>query len=119
MPGGDRTGPMGMGPMTGRAAGFCGGFPVPGYMNPYGGRLGLGFGWGRGRGRGFAWRRQFAPYGMYPYMPYGGGYAAPYAPDYSEEKEIELLKDQGKFLQDQLAEINDRIKELEKKEKEK
>lgn len=23
MPGGDRTGPMGMGPMTGRRAGFC------------------------------------------------------------------------------------------------
>ena len=26
MPGGDGTGPMGMGPMTGRAAGFCAGY---------------------------------------------------------------------------------------------
>lgn len=26
MPRGDRTGPMGMGPMTGRGAGYCGGF---------------------------------------------------------------------------------------------
>ena len=34
MPGGDRTGPAGMGPMTGRAAGYCAGYPVPGYMNP-------------------------------------------------------------------------------------
>jgi len=34
MPGGDGTGPMGMGPMTGRAAGFCAGYGVPGYMNP-------------------------------------------------------------------------------------
>ncbi|MBN1664285.1 MAG: DUF5320 domain-containing protein [Deltaproteobacteria bacterium] len=34
MPGGDRTGPAGMGPMTGRAAGFCAGYPTPGYTNP-------------------------------------------------------------------------------------
>jgi len=36
MPGGDRTGPAGMGPMTGRAAGYCAGYNVPGYMNPAG-----------------------------------------------------------------------------------
>ena len=34
MPGGDRTGPAGMGPMTGRVAGFCAGYPLPDYMNP-------------------------------------------------------------------------------------
>ena len=34
MPFGDGTGPAGMGLMTGRAAGFCAGYPVPGYMNP-------------------------------------------------------------------------------------
>jgi len=33
MPAGDRTGPLGLGPMTGRAAGYCSGFPGPGYMN--------------------------------------------------------------------------------------
>ncbi len=38
MPGGDGTGPMGLGPMTGRAAGYCAGYGMPGYMNPYGGR---------------------------------------------------------------------------------
>ncbi|MBN2030229.1 DUF5320 domain-containing protein [bacterium] len=37
MPRGDGTGPAGMGPMTGRAAGYCAGYPMPGYMNPYGG----------------------------------------------------------------------------------
>ena len=31
MPGGDRTGPMGQGPMTGRGAGYCAGFGMPGY----------------------------------------------------------------------------------------
>ncbi|MFZ2147487.1 MAG: DUF5320 domain-containing protein [Sedimentisphaerales bacterium] len=38
MPLGDGTGPAGMGPMTGRAAGYCAGYPVPGYMNPVVGR---------------------------------------------------------------------------------
>jgi hypothetical protein len=41
MPFGDGTGPAGMGLMTGRAAGFCGGYPVPGYMNPVRGRAGF------------------------------------------------------------------------------
>jgi hypothetical protein len=33
MPGGDGTGPIGMGPLTGRHAGFCAGFKIPGYTN--------------------------------------------------------------------------------------
>jgi len=38
MPAGDGTGPMGWGPMSGRAAGYCAGFAVPGYVNPGRGR---------------------------------------------------------------------------------
>ncbi len=62
MPRGDRTGPAGMGPMTGRGAGFCAGNGTAGYMNnagTYGGGRGLGGGrgfgggLGRGPGRGF------------------------------------------------------------------
>ena len=41
MPRGDGTGPAGLGPMTGRAAGFCAGYPVPGFMNPIVGRAGF------------------------------------------------------------------------------
>jgi hypothetical protein len=41
MPLGDGTGPAGMGPMTGRAAGYCSGYGIPGYMNPVGGRRGF------------------------------------------------------------------------------
>jgi len=48
MPRGDGTGPAGMGPTTGRAAGFCADYGTPGYMNRLGGR-GLA-GWGRGGG---------------------------------------------------------------------
>jgi len=48
MPRGDGTGPRGMGPMTGRAAGYCGGSGVPGYANAgprRGGFWGGGWGW--------------------------------------------------------------------------
>ncbi|MDD4061931.1 MAG: DUF5320 domain-containing protein, partial [Kiritimatiellae bacterium] len=61
MPGGDGTGPAGMGPMTGRAAGYCAGYGVPGYANPIGGRgygaFGGGRGFGSGGGRGGRGRR--------------------------------------------------------------
>ena len=86
MPRGDGTGPMGMGPMTGRAAGFCAGYGMPGYMNPVAGR---GFGMGFGRGRGFGggggrgWRNRFYATGLPGWagagMPYGAPYAMPYA----------------------------------------
>jgi len=62
MPRGNGTGPAGMGPMTGRAAGYCAGYPVPGYMNPYGGRLGLGYG--------FSYPRASYPVPYGGYMPY-------------------------------------------------
>ena len=80
MPGGDGTGPMGLGPMTGRAAGYCAGYPVPGYMNPIPGRgywgwgRGLGRGWGRGFGRG--WRTR----GWAGYYPPAWGRPAPWFP---------------------------------------
>ena len=50
MPRGDGTGPMGMGSMTGRSAGYCAGSSMPGYANPKG--VGCGFGRGTGFGRG-------------------------------------------------------------------
>ena len=57
MPFGDGTGPAGFGPMTGRAAGYCAGYPVPGYSNRGLGYPGAFFGrryatWGPGLGRG-------------------------------------------------------------------
>jgi hypothetical protein len=62
MPLGDGTGPAGMGSMTGRTAGFCAGYPVPGYMNPVVGRVGF---YGPGASA-------FGPYGAGYGMPYGG-----------------------------------------------
>ena len=54
MPRGDRTGPAGMGPGTGRRMGYCAGYDTPGAFNRGGfGMRGGGFGMGRGGGRGF------------------------------------------------------------------
>ena len=128
MPGGDGTGPGGMGPMTGRAAGYCAGYPVPGFMNPIPGR---GF-WGGGRGRG-GWgrRNQFYATGLtgwqragygYPAsggVPYGAPSAAPYAPTVTREQEVEMLKGQAEYFEDALDGIKKRIEELAAKAKEK
>ena len=124
MPGGDGTGPAGMGPMTGRAAGYCAGYSVPGYANPIGGRgrgFGFGRGWGRGFGRGRGWGRGFGRgYGWYganaPYAdPY---YAAPYAAAPTPQDEAEFLKNQAKAMQEEINAINERINELESAAKE-
>src|SRR6056297_888783 len=64
MPRGDRTGPNGMGPMTGRAFGFCAGNNAPGYASAPGPGRGMAWGGGRGYagfGRGMAWNRPEAP----------------------------------------------------------
>ncbi len=63
MPWGDGTGPMGVGPRTGRGLGFCSGFKRSGYVR--GGGLGLGRGRHLGLGRGWRWfwRTASMPYG--------------------------------------------------------
>ena len=122
MPRGDGTGPAGMGPMTGRAAGYCAGYPVPGYMNPVGGR-GRGF-WGRGVGRGR--RNRYYATGMpgWTGAPYGypawGPVAQPYpfypgtgAATISAEQELAGLKEQAQYFQNALDDISKRIEELE------
>jgi hypothetical protein len=111
MPGGDGTGPAGMGPMTGRGAGYCAGYPVPGAANPVAGR-GYGFGFGRGLGLGFQGgrgRRWAGPDAGY-------GYNVPYAPPYTaaptRQQEMEALQGQAKYLEEALEGIKKRIAEL-------
>jgi hypothetical protein len=124
MPRGDGTGPRGLGPMTGRAAGYCAGYPIPGFMNPSGGRLGLGFGYGRGYSRGFGrgmgrgYGRAYWPAYPYPTTPpptaYGGGF---YQPPVEPKQEMEMLAEEAKYLKEQLEAISKRITELEETEK--
>jgi hypothetical protein len=88
MPKGDRTGPMGFGPRTGRGMGYCSGYSYPGFMQPgpgFGFGRGLGSGRGPGFGRGFGRGRggRWAGLGFYgnpypPMMPHGQPYGMPY-----------------------------------------
>jgi hypothetical protein len=60
MPRGDKTGPAGLGPMTGRGMGYCNGYNLPGSSQFADTRFGCGFGRGcaRGMGRGRGFYRQ-------------------------------------------------------------
>lgn len=112
MPRGDGTGPMGMGAMTGRAAGFCAGFGMPGNPNVMP-RRGFGMGFGRGRGFGGGYGRPHRFYGCGPtgWVPFGG-YAVPYQkPD--PEMEKQALKNQAEALQSELDFIKKRFDEIE------
>jgi len=119
MPGGDRTGPAGMGPMTGRAAGYCAGYSVPGYMNPVPGRGRLGFGRGgffRGGGRGRAWGRGWGFPGIGYGVPTPYYYPAPGQPFYPQsvpEDEVNFLKEHISLLEENIKTAKQRIKELE------
>lgn len=113
MPRGDRTGPRGMGPMTGRGAGYCSGSAVPGYMNPWGGRGG---GYGRGFGRGLGLGRGFGGYwGVAP------GYVSPVysgAPSVDPQIRVSALRAQAEELKRTLSDVQREIETLEAHDKE-
>jgi uncharacterized protein DUF5320 len=112
MPGGDRTGPAGSGPMTGRQAGYCTGNNAPGYTSaPLGGGFGRGFGRGMGGGQGRGFGRGFG-------RGIGAGWvqqpaAAPIAPVQASNSELDMLKAQSEAIQNTLENINQRIQKLE------
>jgi hypothetical protein len=116
MPRGDRTGPVGAGPITGRGAGYCAGYPMPGYANPMPGRFSgrwpvgrRGSGYGRGRRR----RHWYYATGLPRWERFGP------APDWApptREQQTEALKAQAEWLTSELDAINQRLGELEKPE---
>jgi hypothetical protein len=110
MPGFDRSGPMGAGPMTGGRRGLCN--PAnTGYDSRFGGMfgfgrgmgLGRGFRGGFGRGMGRTFRRRFwnqpSDYPAYAQNP---------------EEELNILKEEANSVKRSLDMINRRIAELEK-----
>ncbi len=121
MPRGDGTGPMGLGPMTGRAAGYCAAYSIPGYANPMPGRgsFGFGRGWfGHSGGRG--WRHWYWTTGLpgwaraaYGYPAFGGG-VYPYGPELGPKEEMDMLKSQAESLKEELGNIQRRMETLEK-----
>ncbi|NWF91176.1 MAG: DUF5320 domain-containing protein [Ignavibacteriaceae bacterium] len=118
MPGGDRTGPLGLGSRTGRAAGYCMGGGMPGYFNPSPGR-GRGAGWGRGFGAsggggwgrgggGRGWRHMFHATGLPGWLRSGAGPSGEIDP--GTEKEV--LSRRVEALQSELEAIQKRLGEL-------
>jgi hypothetical protein len=98
MPGGDRTGPLGAGPKTGRGMGYCSGDNLPVSADQTAdlrSRFSIGQ---RGRGRG--WRNRFYATGI-------PGWAPP-----TPEQETSNLKAQADSLKAQLEAIQKRIEEL-------
>ena len=112
MPAGDRTGPWGLGPRTGRGLGYCSGYRAPGFMIPGPGLgFGRGFGFRRGFGRGMGLGRGFwRPGFVAPYDPWGAAELTP-------EQELDFLKAEAQQVRDELTAIEERIQELERKEK--
>jgi len=101
--------------MTGRAAGYCAGYSVPGFMNPIAGRGfgwggGRGFGWGRGRGWGRGQGRGQWGFGG-PGLAWPG-YAAPPPAAVSGEQEVQALKQQSEYFEQALGEIRARLDQL-------
>lgn len=98
MPRGDRTGPAGMGPRSGRGAGYCSGYPAPGFANPMPGRF-------FGRGRGY-WGAYPADAWGYPPGPWG------YPGYYEGPTEKEMLEEQVTFMKEQLKAMESRLEEI-------
>lgn len=85
--------------MTGRGAGYCAGYGMPGFANVGGGR---GRGRGQGIGRGMGWGRGF---GAVPFAP---------APGRMPNADIERwnLERQAEYLEEKLKAIRGRLDAL-------
>ena len=107
-------GPYNRGPQTGRGMGCCAGYDQPGYMNPGPGYTGF----GRGSFGGHGYRHWFHATGMPGWNRMGGmrsmhGFYPPEAYVMSEEEEQEVLRDQEKWLEEQLTDVRSRLKKEE------
>ena len=128
MPFGDKKGPDGRGPKTGRGLGDCGGYETPGSTKDFNrqfagrgfggggrggfggggrgsggrGRGGPGFGGHRGRG-GFGGRGRFGPFG---------------ARVITDEEHKAIIEDEIKFREDELKAMQEHLEKINKEETE-
>jgi len=127
MPRGNRTGPEGMGPMTGRAAGYCTGYDTPGFSKGQprvGGGFGQGRGLGFGRGAGREWRNKYYDTGLaglqrsrnfanqtFPQQTVPN--REPYAQTMSKQQEFDALQQQIEYFENALRDVKIRLNKLE------
>ena len=119
-------GPMGQGPMTGRAAGYCAGYTAPGFMHPVsagGSRGGRGWGGGGGARGGQRHRHWYYATGLpgwqrawMGWSGAGASFPGAFPPAHSREDELAALKQQATNVEQALDELRTRIQQLEKAE---
>ena len=120
MPGRNRMGPAGRGPMTGRGAGYCAGSGAQRFMSP---GPGVGGGGGRGWGAPGGWggggrRRWFQATGLPGCMrAWAGspGQTEAEAPSPAGER-LAALQQEAAGLEEALGDLKVRIRELEERE---
>lgn len=112
MPRGDGTGPIGMGPLTGKRLGNCIAYGVPlvaGMMS--------GFGRGRGFGRGFCFWGTVVSGAAALYFAGKNKrklFKVNNNSNISNEADVSVLKNQANILENSLTEVRNRISELER-----
>jgi hypothetical protein len=118
MPRGDRTGPWGAGPMTGRGLGTCAGYEGPGFAQ---GGLGARFGgrgfFGRGNfgGGGFGHRHWYYATGLPRWARFGGaGGPGGYPPAPTAAERTETLRAQAQALRNELAAVEEDLAGIER-----
>jgi len=121
VPGGDGTGPAGLGSKTGRGLGFCAGYDSPGFVKgPEGGAA-----WVAGRrgyflhGRGMAWGRGARGWGGRGGYFRGGRagifYNAsiyPVPTELTEDQKLQALKQDTEYLESELNAIQNALKDV-------
>jgi len=112
MPEGDRTGPTGQGPGTGRAFGYCYGYDSPGCAKGPGRGMGKGFAYGRGMGRG----REFGRGRKFAASCHGYIHGPQNRPPLNKEDEVRFLKSEAEALKHSQQDIEKRLLDLEKED---
>ena len=103
MPRGDRTGPSGEGPKTGRGMGYCTGNKHPGFMTMHPD-------WSAGFGRRFR-----GGYGFRGGFGFRHGYGNYYPGNMAGISEKTLIENEIRILKDQLSVLEDRLSKTDEK----
>ena len=109
---GDRTGPEGLGPQTGRGIGYCTGNSVPGYQNTTVPRLGLGRSSFQGRGGRF--RTLYNGTGLTRWQRNATTTTTTDTQQtLTKTQQLDALKKQAELIKNELENITRLIKEIE------
>jgi len=108
MPHGDRRGPKGNGPKTGRGLGFCYGNETAGYITMEQDGRGVGY----GRGRGFGNQHRYGGHGFGGYRSDNYRMGSYSQSDFVGVSEKTLIENEINILKDQLTALEERLNNI-------